>query len=163
MEAIQDPAADPARSSAQTPDELARRAEHLHRMLAFEAANATLDAAIRGHIRAGQLPEAALAARRLAEMLHAQRDYRGAHTMERRAWHLDEGVRALEDAADVWEFDREVAAVHLTVARERFVASGFDEAVAIAADALVECGDVVIDLPRLEFESEEPPEPRFRD
>lgn len=146
-----------------TPAVLAARAEHLQRMLAFEAANATLDAAIRGHLLAGAFGDAVASVTRLAQFLEEQRDYRGAHAMKQRAWHLSEGARALEDAADTWDLDREVAAVHLTVARERFIAAGFDEATAIAQGALAECDHVPIDLPRLEFAVEEPIEPVFRD
>lgn len=144
------------------PDAQRRHAEQLHRVRDFEAANAAFDAVVREYLAAGCLGDAIATTERWAAVLTEQRDYRAAHDVERRAWHLAEGTRALEDGADAWEFDPEVAAVHVSVARQRFVAAGFEEAVAIADVALEDCGGPVLDLPALDLELETPDAPVFR-
>jgi tetratricopeptide (TPR) repeat protein len=145
------------------PEALRSHGEQLHRVRAYDSANSTFDQAVRGFLTAGRFGDAISAAYRAAEVLSEQRDYRAAHVLERRAWHLAEGTRAMEDAADAWDLDRSVAAVQLTIARERFLASGYDEAIEIADDALAECGGAVIDLPALHLESDAPSDPAFRD
>jgi hypothetical protein len=129
---------------ARTPDQARTDGLVLHKSRAFDDANAAFDEAVRTYLQNGRLGDAAELAHDLVDIYSQQRDYKRAHSQQRRAWLLDEGIRALDAAATADDLgDQPLVVEELRRAHAAFVESGYEDAAAITTHAL---GVSMIDL-----------------